>query len=403
MRPELFSHVVSFQAALARVMSAAVPIDRTEHVPLTHLIGRVAAEPVLAPFDIPPFHRAAMDGYALRSTDVVSAGPGRPVRLAWHGRTLAGDGPAIALVPGTAVEIATGAPIPAGADAVVMVERTAREGDVVLVHEPAVPGQNIGRRGADMAAGATVIEPGDWITPARAGCLAAMGQKSLTVYAKPTVAVFATGHEIAPLDRTLSATEIYDVNTTTISAIVSMHGGVAEALPPVGDSVEALRAAFARAGDSDVVVCSGGSSVGSRDLVTDVIGSSGEIWIHGIAIKPGKPTLVGRWGKAVVFGMPGNPTSCLSNAYLLLAPYLRAVARLPVWTPAKVEVPLAAEVRSTAGRHHFYSVKIVDGRAVPAFKSSGDITSLAGADGYLEIPPDIPALEAGQLVTVTLF
>jgi molybdopterin molybdotransferase len=304
---------------------------------------------------------------------------------------------------GTAVEIATGAPLPPGADAVVMVERTLREHDVVSVLEGVTAGQNVGRRGADLSQGSAVIELGDWITPARAGSLAAIGRTSLSVFAKPRVAVFATGQEVAPLGRELHPTEIYDVNTTTISAVVGMHGGIAHPLPPVGDSIDGLRVALHQAATDDVVVCSGGSSVGSRDLVTDAITASGEVLLHGIAIKPGKPTLVGRLDQTVVFGMPGNPTSCLSNAYLLLAPFLRAVARLPAWRPAKTLVPLAASVRSTPGRHHFYSVRLVEGRAVPAFKSSGDITSLACADGYIEIPPDVPAPEAGDLVTVTLF
>lgn len=402
MRPELFEHVISFDEALRRIMAAAAPIERVERVSLADSCGRVAAERVVAAFDVPPFDRAAMDGYAVRAIDVEGASTTSPVPLALLTRTFAGESPAAPLVPGTAVEVATGAPLPPGADAVVMVERTRRDADRVLVEEAVRPGQSVGRRAADIPAGFGVVSPGDYITPARAGALAAIGCTDLAVYAKPDVVVFATGNEVVSVGRPLGQDQIYDVNSTTIAAVVRAHGGRDILREPVGDSAAALAAAL-RTGGGDVIVCSGGSSVGSRDLVTDAVSACGDILLHGIAIKPGKPTLVGRVGTAVLFGMPGNPTSCLSNSYLLLAPFLRAVARLPPWRPSRVVAPLARTVRSTPGRHHFFSVRLEEGRVVPAFKSSGDITSLAQADGYIEIPPGVPALEAGESVTVTLF
>jgi molybdopterin molybdotransferase len=175
-------------------------------------------------------------------------------------------------------------------------------------------------------------------------------------------------------------------------------------LPSVEDDLPALQAALLDATRSaDIVVFSGGSSVGERDLVLDAIRGSVEVLFHGIAIKPGKPTALGRVGTTLVLAMPGNPTSCLSNAYLLLVPMLRKMARLPALTPRSVTLPLADRVVSTAGRHQFYTVRVVDGSVVPAFKSSGDITSMSHADGYIEVPASTDVIEAGQPVEVKLF
>ena len=174
-------------------------------------------------------------------------------------------------------------------------------------------------------------------------------------------------------------------------------------LPTAPDTIDALSSAMDTALAEDVLVFSGGSSVGERDLVMDVLESRGEVIFHGIAVKPGKPTVLGRVAGKPVLGMPGNPTSCLSNGYLLLVPMVRRMARLPEFRPQTVRVPLARRIVSTTGRHQFYTVRVVDGRAVPAFKASGDITSMAHADGYIEIPAQVDIVEADEIVDVKLF
>jgi molybdenum cofactor synthesis domain-containing protein len=219
---------------------------------------------------------------------------------------------------------------------------------------------------------------------------------------RPTVAILSTGNEIAEPGRPLAPGQIYDINRFTLEAIVRRHGGVATALPIAADSVEDLSAALDAARAHDIVVFSGGSSVGERDLILDVLEQRGTVHFHGIAVKPGKPTVFGAIGGVPVFGMPGYPTSCLSNAYMMLVPFLRSVARLPPWKPRTVDAPLARRILSTTGRHQFYTVKLVDGRAELAFKASGDITSMAHADGYIEIPPQTDVVEAGTIVTVKL-
>jgi molybdenum cofactor synthesis domain-containing protein len=404
MRPELLAAPLSFDAALDLVRKHAIPIARTETVLVTDAVGRVAAGSIASPLDVPPFDRSAMDGFAVRAADVADASRHSPAQLTCIGRVLAGQIPAQTVTSGTCVEIATGAPIPAGADGVVMVERTSRAGDLVAVHEPVPRGQNIGRRGADIATGQIVVGPGHLITPARAGALAAVGVGDVQVFARPTVAILSTGSEIATTRQPAGAGQIFDVNSTTLSGVVAEHGGVPDALPPVADNTSDLIDVLGGAAlTHDIVVCSGGSSVGARDLLTDAMAELGRVVFHGIAVKPGKPTLFGFVGQTPLFGMPGNPTSCLSNAYLLLVPFLRLTARLPSWRPMRIEVPLAQRIVSNAGRHQFYSVRVDGGKAYPAFKSSGDITSMAGADGYIEIAADVSAVEAGTPVLVTLF
>jgi molybdenum cofactor synthesis domain-containing protein len=315
----------------------------------------------------------------------------------------------VTVVPGTCAEIATGAPLPAGADAVVMVEETATEGEHVDIRVAAAPGRNVGRRGADIMTGDLVVRAGDVLTPSRIGALAAIGEAAVTVYARPRVAILSTGNEVVDPGRPLKAGQIYDVNRFTLAAIVEAHGGRPRSQKAAQDTLESLSEALDACLDSDLIVFSGGSSVGTRDLVVDLVAQRGEMIFHGIAVKPGKPTafaLVGQSSKSVAtpfFGMPGNPTSCLSNAYILLIPFLRAVARLPRHTPRTVRVPLGRRIASAAGRHQFYTVRLENGAAFPAFKGSGDITSLSQADGFIEIPANQSVVEEGAMVDVTLF
>jgi molybdenum cofactor synthesis domain-containing protein len=299
--------------------------------------------------------------------------------------------------------IGTGAPLPQGADAVVMVEHTRRVGQEIEIRAPLSAGQNIGRRGADLRAGEALLERGQLLSPARVGALAAAGLTTVEAFARPTVAVLSTGNEITPPGSPLPAGHVYDVNRFTVGAVVERHGGIATPMSAAGDTLGQLIAALDRALTCDAIVFSGGSSVGERDLMLDALLARGEVIFHGIAVKPGKPTLLGRIGTTIVFGMPGNPTSCLSNAYMLLVPFLRTMARLPAWQPRTVSAPLGRAIRSTAGRHQFYTVRLEGGQVFPAFKSSGDITSMANADGYIEISAEHDGIEAGVVVTVTMF
>ncbi len=345
-----------------------------------------------------------MDGYAVVAADTAGATRSKPNSLRLLDRIYTGAISTAIVTPGTCAEIATGAPLPDGADAVVMVEETTKAGDDrIEIFAPATAGQNVGRRGADITTGDRVITSGDVLTPSRIGALAAIGCTGVDVFARPRVAILSTGNEVVDPGIALAPGQIFDVNRFTLGAVVSSHGGIAEPRRAAEDTIEALTEALDASAHADLVVFSGGSSVGERDLIVDAIRARGEMIFHGIAVKPGKPTAFALVRGTPFFGMPGNPTSCLSNAYILLVPFLRAMARLPAYVPRTIEVPLGRTIVSAAGRHQFYTVRLRDGAAFPAFKGSGDITSLSQADGYIEISADKSRVEEGMMVEVTLF
>jgi molybdopterin molybdotransferase len=402
MRP--IRETLPLDEAMAILLAASRPVERIERVPLREANGRVLAADAIAAFDVPPFDRAAMDGYAVIAQDTFGAGTHAPRTLRCVEKVYTGQVPTRTVAGGECIEIATGAPMPQGADAVVMVEETERAAnDEIRIFTPVYPKQHVGRRAADIACGQTIIRKGAVLNPSRVGSLAAVGVFEVEVFARPQVAVLSTGNEIVEPGHSLAPGQIYDVNQFTLAAIIGTHGGVVDARPPAPDDLPQLTAAIRDAAHADIVVFSGGSSVGERDLIMDALQQIGEVVFHGIALKPGKPTVFGRIGSTPVFGLPGYPTSCLSNAYMLLVPMLRAMARLPEYTPHIVSLPLSRRVVSTTGRHQFYTVRIENGTAVPAFKASGDITSMSLADGYFEIPAQTDIVEAGELVDVKLF
>ena len=402
MRP--IRETLPLDEALAALLDAASPIERRERVPLREATGRVLAADAIAAHDVPPFDRAAMDGYAVIAEDTFGAGPYAPRVLRRVEKVYTGQLPTRSVARGECIEIATGAPMPNGADAVVMVEETEKStGDEIRILTPVYPRQHVGRKAADIASGQTIVGKGELLNPSRVGSLAAVGVFDVEVFARPRIAVLSTGNEIVEPGQPLAPGQIYDVNQFTLSAVIGSHGGVAVTRPPAPDTLADLVEAIRAAAQEDIVVFSGGSSVGERDLILDALHQAGEVIFHGIALKPGKPTVFGKVGNTPVFGLPGYPTSCLSNAYMLLVPMLRRMARLPKYTPRTVRLPLARRVVSTTGRHQFYTVRVEEGLAVPAFKASGDITSMSLADGYFEIPAQTDIVEAGEIVEVKLF
>jgi len=400
MRP--LKALLPLDEALTMCLDLAAPIDRRETVPLGDALHRVMADEARATVDVPPADRAAMDGYAVLAGDTARAGKTSPVTLAVQEKLHAGDVPTKRVAKGRCTQIATGAPLPRGADAVVMVEDTERTKDAVRVYRPARPRENVSARGSDIRKGARILAPGEVLTPAKLGALAAVGRDSASVWARPRVALLVTGDEVVPPGADLGPGQVYDINSVTMAAAVRESGGEPVLLGRVPDRLDALRDALTAGLGEDLVVFSGGSSVGERDLILDVLQSMGDLLFHGIAIKPGRPTILGRVQGKPVLGMPGNPTSCLSNCYILLAPMLRRIARLPA-AARVLEVPLASRITSPLGRVEVHTVRLVDGRATPAFKESGAITSMADADGYFEIPANVGVVEAGERVRVTLF
>jgi molybdopterin molybdotransferase len=401
MRP--FRETIAVEDAKALALEAASPVDRSERIALRDATGRVLATSAASAIDVPPFDRAAMDGYAVVAGDTFGASRDRVKTLRLVHTSYSGDAPAQAIASGECVEIATGAPLPDGADAVVMVEETEKTTEGVRIFTPVYPGQHVGRRAADISKGQTVVASGSVLNAGSIGALAAVGTTTIEVIARPHVAILSTGNEIIEPGQPLGPGQIYNINRFTLTSIIETHGGTVSAVDTVVDTLADLVEAICRNAAADLIVFSGGSSVGERDLMLDAVQQTGEVIFHGIAVKPGKPTLLGKVGSTPVLGMPGNPTSCLSNAYLLVIPMLRQMARLPPYEPPTIHVPLARRIVSTTGRHQFFTVRVVDGSAIPAFKGSGDITSMAHADGYIEIPAQTDIVEAGEMVKVKLF
>jgi len=398
-----FRLLTSREEALMRILDSVKPIERTERVPIEESSGRVLAEDIMADKDVPPFDRAAMDGYAVKAEDTFRASDQDPKILRLTAVLNAGESTDNPVGKGECIRIATGCPIPPGADAVVMVEFTEEKRSLVSIFRAVHPGSNISPRGEDMKKGETILKQIELLTPAKIGVLAALGRRDVQVYRKPHVAVIPTGTEVAEVGSRLAEGQIYDVNSYTLASVLSENGALVTRSPIVPDSFEQLKTAVTRFLDHDLIVFSGGSSVGERDLLVKVIEESGSLLFHGVQIKPGKPTLFGIVRGTPVFGMPGYPTSCLSNAYIFLVPAVRKMARLPEKKPKTARAKMGKRIVSASGREQFLPVKLVDGRAYPVFKMSGDITSMAKADGYVILPVNLDVVEEGEEVTVTLF
>jgi len=403
MRP--LKSLISLEEGKKLLFSHIQPVKRVEKVPLTRACGRVLAEDVIASINVPPFDRAAMDGYAVKAQDTFPARGMKPVKLKLTGRILAGEATRKELAEGECIQIATGSPIPSGADAVVMFEDTEREREgIVKLYQPVYPQANVSSAGEDIKKGEKVLVRGDFLTPAKVGVLAALGKKEIKVFAKPVAVIISSGEEIIPPGQLLEEGQIYDINSYTLSALLEENGCETILLPPLKDEISSIIQGLKNALSGEIIVITGGSSVGERDLIHEAIRQiGGKLLFHGIAVKPGKPTLACLIEGKLVLGMPGYPTSCLTNGYGILVPLVRLMAHLPPKKEIVVKAPLSRRITSTLGRHQFLPVRIDNGWVHPVFKESGAITSMSRAEGYIEIPANVDLLEKGDEVEVKLF
>ncbi len=381
--------MLSVAEAIESVLSAVVPAA-IEEVGIASAAGRVLAEEVRAPFDVPPFANSQMDGFAVRSADLTGAREVTPVRLRVVGTVAAGSSTGTPVEPGQAIRIMTGAPLPAGADAVVRVEDTTTHGDVVEVRHAPRPGEFVRPAGEDLAAGELVLGPGRRLRPADVGLLASIGRPTVAVRARPRVAVLATGDELVPLGSPLGPGQIYNSNAYTLAAAVEETGGTATILAIVRDDPDALRAAFRSTAGFDVVLSTGGVSVGDFDYVKaimDEIGLERRFWR--VAQKPGKPLVFAVRGAQLYFGLPGNPVSSLVCFTLYVAPALRrALALEEIFAPC-VEVAMGASIRTAEGLCELVRCTLQGepGNLVATptgTQSSGALRSLSLADGPFE-------------------
>ena len=398
-----FGTLLSFEEA-GRIIDANIePITRVETINIDDCLNRVLAEDIIAIRNIPPFDRAAVDGYALKAKDTFGVSRQNPKTLNIIDTVYAGAMPKSRLTSGGCIQIATGAKIPQGADAVVMIEDVSQEDGQVKIIKSVYPKANVAPKGEDIKRGEPVLKEGFVLDPAKIGVLASQGMTHVNVYQKPEIAIIPTGEEICEVDKKLNKAQIYDINSHTISAVVKENGCLPVRLGIVGDSVHEIKAAIGEALKADMMVFTGGSSVGERDLLFGIVEDMGKVFFHGIQIKPGKPTMFAQVGGKPVLGMPGYPTSCLINAYVLMLPALRKMSHLPPKRRLTINARLSERVSGSVGRRQFLPVKVEEDKAIPIFKESGTITGTARADGYIVVNENIDILEKGEPVTVTLF
>ncbi len=407
---ELFT-VVPPSEAFRTFLRALAPLKETETIQVRFAAGRVAAGDLPAPAALPGFSRSTMDGYAVRSADTIGASESAPAYLRLVGEVRMGTVPDRRLQPGEALRIHTGAMLPPGADGVVMIEETTLSGEEVEVLASIAPGENVFGAEEDAAPGETVVTAGKRLRPADLGALCALGIGTIGVVRRPRIAVLSTGDEIVPPETVPQPGQIRDVNAQTISTIVEEAGGSAQAHGIVRDDESLLEAAVRRALEqADGLVLSAGSSVSSRDLtarVVDRLGSPG-ILVHGVALWPGKPTILAVCGGKPVVGLPGNPMSALVVAWRFVRPLVRFLGGERVsddgFDDVLAEAELTHNVPSKAGREDYFPAVLrrVDGvlQATPIYAKSSSIVSLARANGMILVPLDYGGLGAGSRVKV---
>jgi molybdenum cofactor synthesis domain-containing protein len=387
-----------------------------ETVPLSDARGRILAERVDADLDVPGFDRASVDGYAVRGRDTFGADEADPVAFDLVGTVHAGAEPDVVVGEGEAAEISTGAVMPDGADAVVMVERTEEleaDGAVrgVEARTAVAPGDNVMLAGTDIAAGARALGPGTRLTPREIGLLSALGVDEVPVRGRPTVGIVSTGDELVRPggDLRSEAGQIYDVNSYTIAAGVEEAGGEAKLYPHAGDDYDEMeRLLLEAASECDLVLSSGSTSASAVDVIYRVIEERGDLLLHGVAVKPGKPMLIGELGGGAYIGLPGYPVSALTIFRTFVAPAIREAAGLPDPETATVTGRMAVRERYAEGRLRLMPAGLVtdadgDTLVYPVDKGSGATTSLVDADGVVAVDPDTEYLGEGDEVEVQLF
>lgn len=410
---DLFRLVPVKQAWEMIRLNISLPGDRCEQVPVLGALGRVLFADVISGVDVPGFSRSTMDGYAVLARDTFGASEAMPAMLDITGEVSMGRAAGVSLKQGQAVNISTGGMLPAGADAVVMVEFTELlDARTILVLRPVAPGENVVQQGEDVGAGQILARAGTVIRPQEMGAMAGIGITVCPVFKKPSVGIISTGDEIIAPQEVPAPGQIRDINSYAVAGLVEEAGGQAIHYGIIRDDFNALRDALQKAlSQTDIVVVSGGSSVGTRDVTSAVLNSLGQpgVLVRGVSVKPGKPTILGVVDNKPVLGLPGHPVSAMVLADIFLIPLIRFFGGLGFTRPQRrtVRAVLGRSIASAGGRVDYIRVALKDGSspltAEPVLGKSGLITTMVRADGMVIIPEEKEGLEAGEEVEVILF
>ncbi|MDR3556646.1 MAG: molybdopterin-binding protein [Syntrophobacteraceae bacterium] len=398
-----------------RMIESFEPLG-SEKVDLYSAVGRILAEVITAPESVPHFDRSVMDGFAVRARDTFGASESQPALLQVGGEVRMGEASSLAVEPGNAIAIPTGGMLPAGADAVVMVEHTGRlDDETIEVMKPVAPGENVLMAGEDIRSEDLMFSAGKLLRPQDIGALAALGIDFVSVYRKPRVAILSTGDEIVPVPTSpLPPGKIRDINSFTLSAQVSEVGAITGTVELVGDDLDSLVDACRRALDHhDVILISGGSSVGVRDLTVSILDflPQAQLLVHGVAVRPGKPTILAKSGKKILWGLPGHPISAMTICRTFVLPCLYSLQGLKEksdWNDLGTgQAVLTRKLPSVHGRTDYVPVvlsKSTEGlAATPIFGKSAMIGVLTKSDGYVIVPQHVEGLDAGSAVRVHFF
>jgi molybdopterin molybdotransferase len=390
-----FRALTSIERAQKIFLSSFEPLSRTETVRLEDAGERVLASDVRAPRDVPHYDRSAMDGYAVVASDTFGSSKDAGAILKLTG--------ADRIESGQCRQVHTGSPIPDGADAVIMLENVEASGGSIEALAQVSPGQNVGHAGEDVKKGDVVFKEGRQLKPSDVGLLASMGLTEVMVYDRPRVLIVPTGEEIVPRGEEPMPGQMNESNGVMNYLYVKRFGGIPRVHGIVSDKKDALAAALKEGMDYDLVVTTGGSSVGKRDLIAEVLSSAGAVLVHGVAIKPGKPVALGVIGKKVpIVCLPGYPAACAIDSMVFVDPAVKKLGRMPPAQYRTQKAVLTRKIFSEAGYRSYTRVSIEDGNATPLrTKGAGILSSISQADGYVIIPEDVEGRDAGEEVEVT--
>lgn len=396
---EGFKDRTPLATAVSRFRELVDSHDRTEEVPLAGAAGRVAVTDIHAPRAVPHYDRAAMDGWAVRAAATVGASNRAPVTLK------VGE----SVGPDTAVRVHTGSALPADANAVVMVEDVDVRDNQLEVFAPAAVGENVGERGEDVEANELVCSSGERLRPSDLALLRSLGLQTVTVASRPDIAVIPTGEELVDADP--GPGQVIETNGLTVSTLVDRWGGVARYRSVIDDDPDALRSAISSDIDADLIVTTGGSSVGDRDLLPDLIDELGDLVVHGVALKPGHPVGIGLIESVPIVLLPGYPVACLVNAVQFVRPAVSWLQGVSPPAHPRVEATLDGKLRSAPGERTFARVALSgraddsdDVRAAPVRVSgAGVLSSVTRADGWVVVPEPVEGYDQGTSVSVELW